>query len=52
MKELLGTSKVTRFNKITLIKEVAKELNIKEGDLIAFWKEGNRIYITKAKITE
>jgi|Deesub1362A_J573_1020465.scaffolds.fasta_scaffold05298_5 AbrB family looped-hinge helix DNA binding protein len=48
--KILGTSKVSTFNKITLIKEVAQKLGIKEGDLIAFIEEDGKIYIKKAEI--
>ena len=50
MKKVLGTSKVSTYNKITLIKEVASKLGVKEGDLIAFIEDGDKIYIKKAEI--
>jgi len=47
-RRLLGTSKVSTNNKITLIKEVAEKLGIKEGDKVAFYEENGKIIIEKA----
>ena len=50
--ELLGTSKNSTKNKITIIKEVADMLKIKHGDLVAFYGDGNgNVIIKKAVIT-
>ena len=46
--KLLGTSKISTDNKMTLIDSVAKKTNISKGDLIAFYEEEGRIYIEKA----
>jgi bifunctional DNA-binding transcriptional regulator/antitoxin component of YhaV-PrlF toxin-antitoxin module len=47
--KLIGTSKTSTDNKITIIKEVAQKLKIEQGDIIAFYEgeEGN-IIIKKA----
>ena len=47
-RKLLGTSKVSTNNKITLTKEVAEKLEVKEGDKIAFYEENGKIIIEKA----
>lgn len=46
---LLGTSKASTDNKITLIKEVAQKLKIEQGDIVAFYDdEKGNIIIKKA----
>jgi len=50
MGKVLGTSKISTYNKITLIKEVTSKLGVKEGDLIMFVEENDRIYIRRAEI--
>lgn len=42
---LLGTSKTSTDNKITIIKEVAQKLKIEQGDIVAFYddEKGNII---------
>ncbi len=37
---VIGTSKVAKFNKITVVKAVAEMLGIGEGDTIVFYEEG------------
>lgn len=45
---VLGVSKVSVFNRVTLVSDVVKELNIKEGDRIVFEKvENGKICIRK-----
>lgn len=48
MRKILGTSKISTDNKITIVELAAKELNIKKGDLIAFYQEDGQIVIEKA----
>lgn len=36
---LLGTSKISTDNKITIIKDAAKKLKIEQGDLIGFYND-------------
>lgn len=50
MGKVLGTSKVSTYNKITLVKEVVSKLGVKEGDLVMFVEEDGKIYIKKAEI--
>ena len=45
---VIGTSKVAKFNKITVVKVVAEILGVSEGDTIVFYKEGERIVIRKS----
>jgi len=46
--KLLGTTKLSTDNKMTLIEQVATKLKAKKGDLMAFYEEDGRIYIEKA----
>jgi hypothetical protein len=51
---LIGTSKISTDNKITLIKDVAELLDISEGDLVAFYHDDqskDRILLKKAVIS-
>jgi len=48
MRKLLGTSKTSTDNKITIVELAAEKLNIKKGDLIAFYQENDKISIEKA----
>lgn len=51
--KLIGTSKASTDNKITIIKEVATQLNIGQGDLVAFYNdEKGNIIIKKAIIAD
>jgi len=50
MGKVLGTSKISTYNKVTLIKEVTSKLRLKEGDLIMFVEEDGKIYIRSAEI--
>ena len=44
----LGTSKVTAGNRIVLVKEVAEELSIEPGDVVAFFRAPDgRIWLRK-----
>ncbi len=51
MGKVLGISKISKNNKITLVKEVTSKLGIKEGDLLMFVEEEDgRIYIRTSEI--
>jgi bifunctional DNA-binding transcriptional regulator/antitoxin component of YhaV-PrlF toxin-antitoxin module len=45
--KLLGTSKLSKGSKTTIIKAVLKKLNLKEGDLIVYYEEDDKILIRK-----
>ncbi len=47
MRKLLGSTKVSTDNKVTIVKTASEILNIKKGDLIAFYEEGGRVCIEK-----
>jgi hypothetical protein len=47
MRKLLGSTKVSTDNKVTLIKNASEILEIKKGDLIAFYEEDGKICIEK-----
>jgi AbrB family looped-hinge helix DNA binding protein len=47
MRKLLGTSKVSTDNKITIVKDAAKILGISQGDILAFYEEDGKILIEK-----
>lgn len=46
--KLLGITKVSTDNKITLIETVVKKLKTSKGDRIVFYEESGRVYIDKA----
>lgn len=49
MMKLIGTSKISTDNKITIIKEAAQKMKTEQGDLIAFYEdEKGNIIIKKA----
>lgn len=51
--KLLGTSKVSTDNKITVVKEAAEIFDLKEGDLLAFYEDDDRgVYLKKASFTD
>ena len=45
--KLLGASKVTTHNKVTLVKEVVERLKIRKGDYILFYEKDGEIIIRK-----
>ena len=47
VRKLLGASKISTDNKITIVKDAAKILGITQGDRLAFYEEEGRIYIEK-----
>jgi len=47
MKRLLGSTKVSTDNKVTVVKNASEILKIRKGDLIAFYEEGGRVCIEK-----
>lgn len=46
-KILLGSTKVSTDNKVTVVKKAAEILKINKGDHIAFYEEEGRVYIEK-----
>jgi bifunctional DNA-binding transcriptional regulator/antitoxin component of YhaV-PrlF toxin-antitoxin module len=47
MRRLLGSTRVSTDNKITIVKEAAWVLDIKKGDIVAFYEEDGRIFVAK-----
>lgn len=48
MRKLLGTSKISTDNKITIVELAAEKMDIKKGDRIAFYQQDGSIVIEKA----
>ncbi len=46
-RKLLGSTKVSTDNKVTIVKDAAVLLKIGKGDILAFYHENGRIYIEK-----
>ena len=46
-RRVIASSKITRRFQVTLTKEVRERFNLKEGDLILFVVEGDRLLIEK-----
>ena len=46
-RRLLGSTKVSTDNKITIVKKAVELLGIDKGDHVAFYEENGRIYIEK-----
>lgn len=46
-KKLLGSTKVSTDNKITIVKNAAEILGINKGDILAFYEDEGRVYIEK-----
>jgi len=46
-RKLLGSTKVSTDNKVTIVKDAASILGIDKGDVLAFFLENGRIYIEK-----
>lgn len=46
--KLIGVSRLSTDNKMTLVEEAAKVLEAKKGDLIAFYEEKGRIILRRA----
>jgi DNA-binding LytR/AlgR family response regulator len=46
-KKLLGSTKVSTDNKVTIVKNAAEILRINKGDILAFYEEEGRVYIEK-----
>lgn len=45
---VLGTSKISNFNRITLVSDAVKKLKVKKGDRVVFEEdEKGRVYIRK-----
>lgn len=47
MRKLLGSTKVSTDNKVTIVKNASELLDIKKGDLLAFYEENGKICIEK-----
>ncbi len=47
MRRLLGSTRVSTDNKITIVKDAASVLDVKKGDIVAFYEENGKIYIEK-----
>lgn len=47
MRKLLGSTKVSTDNKVTIIKNAAEILKIGKGDIVAFYADSGRVYIEK-----
>lgn len=44
----LGTSKVTAGNRVVLVKDVAKALDVSDGDVVAFYRKANgKVWLRK-----
>ncbi len=50
MRKVLGTSKLSTSNKLTLIEIVTEKLDTKRGDLIIFYEDDDKIVIDKERI--
>jgi len=49
--KLLGTSKISTDNKITIIKEVAELLKLKQGNLVVFYlNDAKDVVLKKANL--
>lgn len=46
-RKLLGSTKVSTDNKVTIVKDAAVILKISKGDILAFYQEAGKIYIEK-----
>lgn len=46
-RKLLGSTKVSTDNKVTIVKDAAAILKINKGDIIAFYQENGKIYIER-----
>lgn len=47
MRKLLGSTKVSTDNKVTIVKDAASILKINRGDILAFYEEDGKIIIEK-----
>ena len=45
-----GTAKISHGNKAVIPKQIMRELNLKEGDYVGYFKEGDRFYVEKMKL--
>jgi hypothetical protein len=46
-RKLLGSTKVSTDNKVTIVKDAAAVLKITKGDVLAFYQENGKIYIER-----
>lgn len=47
VRKLLGSTKVSTDNKVTIVKDAASILKINKGDILAFYQENGKIYIER-----
>lgn len=47
VRKLLGSTKVSTDNKVTIVKDAASLLKINKGDILAFYQENGKIYIER-----
>lgn len=50
--ELLGKTYIQGGSRITIPKNVRKELDLSPGDMVAFWKDGDRVIFGPAEAKE
>ncbi len=46
-RKLLGSTKVSTDNKVTIVKDAANILKINKGDILAFYQENGKIFIER-----
>jgi len=46
-RKLVGSTRVSTDNKVTIVKDAATILKIGKGDILAFYQENGRIYIER-----
>lgn len=51
-RRILGTSRLSTKNKLTLVENVKDILKTKEGDLIVFYMENDKVCIDKSEIND
>ena len=47
VRKLLGTTRVSTDNKVTIIKDAVSILGINKGDMLVFYEENGKVYIEK-----
>ncbi len=50
MEKILGTSKLSSQNKLTLVDAVQNKLEAEKGDLIVFFQENDKIFIRRQEM--
>ncbi len=46
-RKLLGSTKVSTDNKVTIVKDAAAILKVSKGDVLAFYQENGKVYIER-----